>query len=105
MDLTRPRDPPPRQNSVNLEAHKMTKSALPPPPRGTIPVRVGLEVDLESLKGYLVGKVPGILPEFNLEARQFNHGQSNPTYLLTQRQRCEGFKFRPRDGGGGREIK
>ena len=36
----------------------------------------------ERLQKYLVAAVPGFPAQARLEVRQFQHGQSNPTYLL-----------------------
>ena len=52
----------------------------------TIAVRRGLELDLKSLAAYMRGRVPGFDPKLPLSARQFSHGQSNPTYLISQSQ-------------------
>ena len=36
----------------------------------------------ERLQKYLVAAVPGFPAQARLEVQQFQHGQSNPTYLL-----------------------
>ncbi|OBZ85554.1 Acyl-CoA dehydrogenase family member 10 [Choanephora cucurbitarum] len=46
-------------------------------------VRSGHELDHESLEAYLVKTIPGF--SVPLQISQFNHGQSNPTYLLRDR--------------------
>lgn len=38
------------------------------------------ELDSKSLETYLLKSIPGF--KSPLEVSQFNHGQSNPTYLL-----------------------
>ena len=52
----------------------------------TTGVRQGHAVDESLLKSYLDGHaaadLPGYLPEWQLRVKQFNAGQSNPTYLL-----------------------
>ena len=39
-------------------------------------------VHQDGLHKYLVAAVPGFPAQARLEVRQFQHGQSNPTYLL-----------------------
>ena len=47
---------------------------------GTSRIRKGMEIDQDSLKTYLTGKLK--LPDGPMVLRQFQHGQSNPTYLI-----------------------
>ena len=49
-------------------------------------VRTGHELDQPALKSYLDARasaIPGWCQHATLSVSQFNHGQSNPTYLLT----------------------
>uniref|UniRef100_A0A7S4DUL4 Protein kinase domain-containing protein n=2 Tax=Lotharella globosa TaxID=91324 RepID=A0A7S4DUL4_9EUKA len=55
------------------------------PSSETVAIRKGHELDLKRLAAYLVGKIPGLTHAVPLEARQFSHGQSNPTFLLSQK--------------------
>ncbi|ORZ02234.1 kinase-like domain-containing protein [Syncephalastrum racemosum] len=48
--------------------------------QSTSAVRKGNELDVSSLESYLAAHVPGFVSP--LEIKQFNAGQSNPTYLL-----------------------
>jgi aminoglycoside phosphotransferase (APT) family kinase protein len=38
------------------------------------------ELNAQSLESYLIKSIPGFMGP--MEISQFNHGQSNPTYLL-----------------------
>ena len=55
-----------------------------------VEVRKGHEFDSIALRSYLIQNVAEfkdtICPRTNLEVKQFNHGQSNPTYLVSQGQ-------------------
>ncbi|MCR9177272.1 MAG: phosphotransferase family protein [Alphaproteobacteria bacterium] len=48
---------------------------------GTIEIRGPHRIDLETLRRYLDGRVDGVADRFDV--RQFQGGQSNPTYLIT----------------------
>ncbi|KAI8069039.1 kinase-like domain-containing protein [Gilbertella persicaria] len=48
--------------------------------QSTSSVRSGHEIDTKSLESYLLKQIPGF--SVPLHISQFNHGQSNPTYLL-----------------------
>lgn len=50
-------------------------------PDGTIEIREAHRIDLDTLRRYLDGRLDGVAERF--EVRQFQGGQSNPTYLLT----------------------
>lgn len=42
--------------------------------------KIRLELQLDKLSSYLADKVPNL--QLPLEALQFTHGQSNPTFML-----------------------
>lgn len=48
---------------------------------GTTEIRAAHRIDLDALRRYLDGRLDGVAERFEL--RQFQGGQSNPTYLLT----------------------
>jgi aminoglycoside phosphotransferase (APT) family kinase protein len=48
---------------------------------GTIEIRDAHRIDLDSLRRYLDGHLDGVAERFDV--RQFQGGQSNPTYLIT----------------------
>ncbi len=56
-------------------------NAAPEPPASTVAVQAVHRFDEDALADYLKGKLPGA--ETGLSIRQFQGGQSNPTFLLT----------------------
>jgi aminoglycoside phosphotransferase (APT) family kinase protein len=59
----------------------MTSPSSPPHPEGTTAVRAAHRFDVDALHRYLTGKLEGLGP--TLDVRQFEGGQSNPTFVLT----------------------
>ena len=49
-------------------------------PKGSTPIRKGMELDIEKLKIYFENDL-GITGEA-MDSRQFDHGQSNPTFYV-----------------------
>ena len=47
----------------------------------TLKFRKGMEIDQEAVKKYLVSKL-GLSFDGKIQIKQFEHGQSNPTYLV-----------------------
>ena len=67
------------QNAIH-ELQAMLKKPLVSWPKGTTPIRDGMDLDRVKLRSYLETKF-GLSGE-ELELRQFDHGQSNPTYYI-----------------------
>ena len=49
-------------------------------PKGSTPIRKGMGLDIEKLKTYFETEL-GIMGD-EMDLRQFDHGQSNPTYYV-----------------------
>ena len=67
------------QNALH-ELQALLKQQLVSWPKGTTPIRDGMDLDREKLRNYLESKFG--LSGDELELRQFDHGQSNPTYYI-----------------------
>ena len=67
------------QNALH-ELQAMLKQQLVTWPRGTTPIRDGMDLDRAKLRHYLESSL-GLVGD-ELEMRQFDHGQSNPTYYI-----------------------
>jgi len=65
--------------SALVELQKVMEMDLGHTP-GTSKIRKGMEIDQDSLKKYLVESLN--LNEGPMKLKQFQHGQSNPTYLI-----------------------
>ena len=67
------------QNALH-ELQAMLNEQLVTWPRGTTPIREGMDLDRTKLRHYLENSL-GLVGD-ELELRQFDHGQSNPTYYI-----------------------
>ena len=71
-------------NSALVELQNLVDVDLDMTP-GTSRIRKGMEIDQEKLLGYMVNELK--MPGNKMTVRQFQHGQSNPTYLLKMADR------------------
>ena len=59
-----------------------------------------LQIDVESLRNYLAVQLPGFqCAQGRLRARQFSHGESNPTYHLHASDSGQEYVLRRRPPG------